>query len=155
VVELSEKFDDAPEQIEILKKYREQLGVRDFPASVTKLARGAGSSQTVAGSASCQKCHETEFAIWSNSGHAHGWKSLVDKGAQVDPSCQVCHTTNYGAPGGFTSVATSAGRVDIGCENCHGPSAAHAADPKVRTPFLASAQCITCHDEENSPSFKY
>jgi hypothetical protein len=108
-----------------------------------------------AGSEACRTCHQSEFDQWSRSGHGHAWESLAKQGAQVDPSCQVCHVTNYGAPGGFESIAASMNRVHVGCESCHGPSAAHVADPKVRTTFLASGQCITCHDQENSPAFAY
>ena len=43
----------------------------------------------------------------------------------------------------------------VGCENCHGPSAAHVANPKTRTPFTAADQCVRCHDQENSPKFNY
>ena len=43
----------------------------------------------------------------------------------------------------------------VGCESCHGPSAGHVRDPKVRTPFAARDQCVTCHDRENSPAFEY
>ncbi|MEL6110560.1 MAG: multiheme c-type cytochrome, partial [Planctomycetota bacterium] len=75
--------------------------------------------------------------------------------AQVDPACQRCHTTGYGRDGGFFSHRDSTGLVNVGCENCHGPSSRHVARPTVKTPYEARAQCIQCHDHENSPSFEY
>jgi hypothetical protein len=80
---------------------------------------------------------------------------LVEKGAHVDPYCQQCHTTGYGHDAGFVSVSVSPHLVHVGCENCHGPSSAHVANPKVKTPVHSSEQCIRCHDHENSPEFAY
>ena len=62
----------------------------------------------------------------------------------------------HGMPGGFISLSQSAQNfAGVGCENCHGPSAAHVANPKTRTPFAAADQCVRCHDHENSPKFDY
>ena len=83
------------------------------------------------------------------------WHSLQTTGAQVDPACQRCHTTGYGLSGGFETIATSQSLVSVGCENCHGPSQQHAAEPTIRTPYVAKEQCISCHDHENSPEFEY
>jgi len=95
-------------------------------------------------------------ATWEHSKHAHGLETLKGKGFHVDPTCLQCHTTGYGLPGGFDSVRRSAAALGgVGCENCHGPSKAHVADPKVKTPFAARDQCARCHDPENSPAFAY
>ena len=39
--------------------------------------------------------------VGSNSKHALAWQTLQNRGLQVDPQCQTCHTTGYGLPGGF------------------------------------------------------
>jgi hypothetical protein len=47
--------------------------------------------------------------------------------------------------------------ADVGCESCHGPSQAHVRDSKQPTGYagVAKDHCTGCHDEENSPKFKY
>jgi hypothetical protein len=103
------------------------------------------------------KCHESEYARWSESKHGHALATLREKGFQVDSQCQQCHTTGYGLAGGFVSLKRSGGGElgSVGCENCHGPSGAHVKDPKQRTSFAAADQCTKCHDHENSPRFEY
>lgn len=112
---------------------------------------------TTAGSEACRKCHEADWNVWQHSKHAEAWKSLEAKGAQVDPDCQRCHTTNYGLPGGFGGLRQSTATVNVGCESCHGPSAQHSADPKMPTAYFGQAKnhCTGCHDHENSPAFAY
>ena len=51
------------------------------------------------------------------------------------------------------------------CENCHGPGSRHADrpdDPEFRRPMAMTAEsarsnafCTKCHDEDNSPHFKF
>jgi hypothetical protein len=154
VVELTPTLADAPAQMANVMQFRADLRAHDFAATSTSLARGADRQGALAGSASCQACHQAEAAVWSATAHARAFQSLA-AGTQYDPSCQLCHTTGYAAPGGFLTVAASQARVDVGCEDCHGPSAAHVADPKIHTPYLAAAQCLSCHDPENSPAFDY
>ena len=61
----------------------------------------------VAGNESCWNCHKADCVLWENSKHAHAWETLAQRGQQVDPDCQQCHTTGYGVPGGFQSVRRS------------------------------------------------
>jgi hypothetical protein len=143
-------------QLGNLRDYYAQLAQRDFSAEEAGLVEPwlvDDPQYAIAGSASCGKCHAGDTHVWTGSKHAHAWDVLTVKGAQADPYCQQCHTTGYGLPGGFRSIAQTLDAVHVGCENCHGPSAAHVADPRVRTPLLAKQQCIGCHDHENSPGF--
>ena len=150
--------DDA-EQKQVLRAFHAALADRDFAADQTGLVAppppDAPPGYRVAGTETCAACHAAEQDAWAHSRHAGAWKTLVAPGFDVDPSCMACHTTGYGQPGGFVSHNRSAARVNVGCENCHGPSQAHVADPKVRTPYLASDRCTSCHDHENSPHFDY
>ena len=158
VIEVSSDIDESAEQQNNLKEFYTRLGEADFEPQETQFVstRLLGSSQQrIAGSKSCAKCHEPDNKVWHDSTHSHAWHSLETTGAQVDPSCQRCHTTGYGLEGGFQNVATSMPYYSVGCENCHGPSHEHAAEPTKRTPFVAREQCITCHDHENSPTFEY
>jgi hypothetical protein len=145
-------------QSDNLKRYYASLAERDFTVAeadlISKIDRGAHDYQ-IAGSKSCAKCHAEDDHVWHASKHSHAWEVLVAKGAHVDPFCQQCHTTGYGLEGGFASVGQSPQLVHVGCENCHGPSSAHVANPKIKTPFLSRERCVECHDHENSPNFVY
>ena len=139
--------------------YLKELGRRDFAAAETGLApewpAGLPSGYRIAGTERCVRCHKTDGATWTKSPHAHAWETLMPKGSQVDAACQQCHTTGFGLPGGFESVSRSPKAIGVGCESCHGPSQEHAADPRMRTPFVSRDQCTRCHDQENSPTFSY
>lgn len=156
LVEVASSFAEDETQLENLADYYRRLAERDFPANQTGLVSSLVSQRAdyaIAGSDSCAPCHAKDDAVWHASRHSHAWDVLLPQGANFDPFCQQCHTTGYGLPGGFTNVAQSRGLTHVGCENCHGPSQAHVADPRVKTPFLAQEQCLECHDHENSPNF--
>lgn len=158
-VEIVASLADEAGQQENLKRYLTTLEKLDLPATETGLVAppppNAPKDFRIAGSESCATCHRPDQDIWAHSKHNHAWDTLVTKGFHVDSSCQQCHTTGYGLPGGFVSRSASKTLVNVGCENCHGPSAAHVRDPKIRTPFVAADQCVRCHDQENSPTFNY
>jgi 2',3'-cyclic-nucleotide 2'-phosphodiesterase (5'-nucleotidase family) len=158
VVEVDSEIEMAERQQANLRDFYATLGERDFSPSQTQFVsrRIIGESeQRIAGNESCIACHQADDAVWHQSKHSHAWTSLQATGAQVDPACQRCHTTGYGSQGGFMTAKSSESLVDVGCENCHGPSSQHVADPRNRTPFVASQQCVICHDHENSPQFQY
>lgn len=159
IVELDGTFADDPIQAANLKRFYEELDRRDLAAEETSFTDPLVAGQPgyrIAGSESCRKCHEEDCRVWDASKHTQAWKSLLAKGAHVDPECQRCHTTGYGLPGGFVSVRRSPDRVNVGCESCHGPSQAHVDDEEVGTGWLGTAKshCTTCHDLENSPEFE-
>jgi nitrate/TMAO reductase-like tetraheme cytochrome c subunit len=159
VVEMGPNYADAADQRQNVTAYLDRLAKADFSAAesalVEPLSPGTPADYRIAGSASCATCHDADQKAWSFSQHAHAFETLKQKSFQVDPYCQSCHTTGYGLPGGFERLSISATQLGVGCENCHGPSAAHVRDPKKRTPWAASDQCIRCHDHENSPKFDY
>jgi hypothetical protein len=157
-VEVTSDLAETPTQAENLASYYAALAARDFTVDEAGLVSNhqpTNSDYRIAGSESCAKCHTADQAVWHNSRHSHAFEVLVAKRAHVDPSCQQCHTTGYGYAGGFVNNKQTPKMVHVGCENCHGPSSAHVANPKTRTPFLAREQCIRCHDHENSPQFAY
>jgi hypothetical protein len=159
VVELDATHPDDPAQQANVKRYLDELAGRDFAADRTgfapKLPAAPPRDYRIAGTDSCRSCHQADCKGWDASKHAHAWPTLTGKGYHVDPYCQQCHTTGYGLPGGFVSATKTEVHRSVGCESCHGPSAGHVRDPKVRTPFAAKDQCMTCHDRENSPTFEY
>ena len=160
-IEVSSTLDRDALQTKNLDAYLNELAKHDFPSSETGLVNSQSSTSAltqnykIAGSDSCTSCHKQSHESWLASKHSHAWKTLVDKRSHVDPSCQQCHTTGYGIPGGFEKVATSELLVNVGCESCHGPSKAHVLDPKTKTTYLSREQCVRCHDHENSPEFDY
>ena len=161
IVELNGRFPDDPRQRTNIGKYHRELATRDFTPAQTSLVEAYSAKMpknyAIAGSNTCQKCHQDDCSLWRKSKHASAWQSLKAKEATFDPNCQRCHTTGYGLPGGFSSVAGSSLIVDVGCESCHGPSKNHVIDPKLLTPNYARAKerCAACHDRENSPQFNY
>jgi len=161
IVEMGEKFEDDSRQLENVRQFYAELARRDLTPQQTSFAaalpRELPKGYSVAGSESCRRCHEQEYLAFEASKHAAAWTSLQNKGAQVDPDCQRCHTTGYGLPGGFQSIGRSPRRVGVGCESCHGPSKGHAEDPLTHTTHYAAAanHCTGCHDRENSPKFDH
>lgn len=158
IAEVKSGFAEDPTQLANLKAYYAKLAKEDFTVQEAGLVADMGDVKkgyAIAGSASCVQCHQQDDSVWHQSKHSHAWDVLVAKSAHFDPHCQQCHTTGYGLSGGFTNVAQSTTLVHVGCENCHGPSEAHVANPRQRTPFQAKEQCIRCHDHENSPAFQF
>jgi hypothetical protein len=152
-------------QLDILEAFHRELARHDFAPTATGLAiplpTDVSTSHRVAGTHTCRACHPNECAVWDNSGHERAWDSLTNRGYHFDAACQRCHTTGYGWEGGFSSALPNRGVGAVGCESCHGPSAAHVqshllgATPAVRTPLVASQQCVVCHTAEISPGFDY
>ena len=120
-------------------------------------------------SAACKSCHESEYAIWAKSAHAHSVESLEKKDKDAEAKCVRCHVTGYGRAGGFPEGKKANSGEDlarVGCESCHGPGADHVKDDgKTRGNILGLADkcesfvilqvCGTCHDEANDPGFRF
>jgi Cytochrome c554 and c-prime len=143
-------------QLTNLKEYYATLEKRNFTAMESGIVQTMHNANfKIAGTEACTKCHTDDHTRWETSKHSQAWLVLQSKGAHVDPYCQQCHTTGYAVDGGFQGISLTPERVNVGCENCHGPSSAHAANPKKKTPYQSREQCLRCHDHENSPEFKY
>ncbi len=114
------------------------------------------------GSEACKSCHEEEyrnFESYSKKARSYESISRMKKGlteAEIQ-GCYVCHTTGYGAPGGFRSEKETPLLKNAGCESCHGPGSAHAetgnsADIKRK---MKVTDCQVCHNSERVDSFKF
>ena len=158
----------------------EGLGIR--PVIHPRAGKAGGSRGQFAGAASCAECHPTAHGIWSKTAHAHATDSLIHKSVpprQFDPECLSCHVTGWKPleyipyESGFASMEATPHLAGNSCENCHGPGAAHVAAEQARgaelnlslrnqlraelqlTRATAKEVCLQCHDEDNSPEFKF
>lgn len=139
---LDEKLADDPEMDAIVQRYRKGAQAIDR-RMVEKLVDGYR-TDGFAGSLSCAPCHRAEVDVWKASRHATAMRSLVAKETQRDPDCVPCHLVDVPD----RADAWDPDAMGVGCETCHGPSAAHAADPEVRTPSRdgGRAACASrCH----------
>jgi hypothetical protein len=114
------------------------------------------------GSQACQECHDVEYENFTT----HAKKATSFESVQVmakgltdaeQKECFTCHTTGYGAPGGFVSATETPHLKDAGCEVCHGPGSAHieTEDPEDINYDVTIEVCNTCHNPDRIASFKY
>ena len=147
-----------------LEKRQELLSARARPRSDL-----LPTNAEYVGSDACRSCHEREFATWSQSGHARAIASLEAKGETGNATCQACHVTALGKPGGFPRSAAPAAHADlarVGCESCHGPGGNHVGEDAPRIGTIVSLGdkcdscvilqiCGSCHDQANDPGFEF
>jgi len=182
-VAIDSRFEDSVEMKDMLAAYQEQLKSEGFQR-LGIFSQPAPHGDKFVGSKTCQECHESEFDVWSKSGHAHAIDTLVklNPPRQFDPECLSCHVTGWEpqlyAPldSGYQSIEATPHLVAVGCENCHGPGSSHVAmeqaaeaDEEVdedrrdalyeqmRVTLEESRRdtCIRCHDLDNSPDFTF
>jgi hypothetical protein len=126
----------------------------------------------------CAKCHQQQFASWSETRMARsfevlrpGVKAKEKKMAKLDPSkdythdpkCLQCHTTGFGLVGGFVSIETTPDMAGVTCEACHGYGGVYAESimrsdkPSFRVADArragliyppSEAVCIACHNSD-------
>ncbi len=177
---LDSRYSSAQEMQALMKGYQdalERLGldglnVRPMPNPKAE-ALGA-----YVGSEKCESCHEESYRIWKRSGHAKAYETLVKAvpPRNFDPECISCHvvgwhpTEYFPYKGGFLSRQKTPQLVNVGCESCHGPGGAHCDaeiknDPALQKKLQKAAVvtkaesekqlCVTCHDLDNSPDYKF
>ncbi|MBI5504178.1 MAG: redoxin domain-containing protein [Deltaproteobacteria bacterium] len=141
-----------------------------------KLVTGRGkprdllpANSAIAGSSTCKRCHEREYAVWSRSAHARSVESLRKERKETRAECLRCHVTGYGRPGGFPDggrVSSDEDLARVGCESCHGPGAEHVkGDGKHLGNIVKLGDkcdscvilqiCGGCHDDANDPGFRF
>ena len=178
-VPLDDRFADAPEMLELLASYQEQLKTAGLEGLEVKPIPHPSGHQFV-GSKACQECHDEAYDIWKKSKHAHALETLMRPGERseiprhFDPECLSCHVVGWNPQkffpyvSGYLGVEETPLMHDVGCENCHGPGSAHVAAEQnksttdvlerlrkdVRLPEAeAEKKCIECHDLDNSVNF--
>lgn len=119
-------------------------------------AEAAGDQDTYLGVATCHQCHGDAFAVYTQTKHARAYATLSAVVMHRDSGCVPCHSTGYGAPGGFAGVRIAGSPVDLSdvqCEACHGPAKEHSRDGRYGS--RAKDACVTCHTVEQDPDFDY
>ncbi len=107
----------------------------------------------------CKMCHNQKskgkyYDDWMGSAHAKAFDRLSEE-EQKNPKCQKCHTTGFGAPGGFVSLEDkqSKKKLHVQCEMCHGPGGNHKrSNPKKKIPNAwkpEEKRCGVCHNPES------
>lgn len=123
-------------------------------AATAGLRELAGASRYV-GSARCASCHTAAHQVWVASAHAHAIDTLKAKGQEFNPQCLKCHTTGFGAPGGFTDLLETPALTNVQCESCHGPGLEHVTAPRPGYGRAGRASCLSCHTSVDSPDFDF
>ena len=99
----------------------------------------------------CKSCHTEIYDAWSKTRHAKALELL--SGGDQEKECVGCHVTG---PKSKILDGKKVLNAGVQCESCHGPSAAHAAEPTVRTGLgkkPSEAGCVECHSAK-SPHFR-
>lgn len=120
---------------------------------------------TFVGSATCEGCHESEYANFKKfAKKAHSDKSVKVMAKKLTPEeikeCYACHTTGYGKPGGFESYEKTPDLGHAGCEVCHGPGSAHVDSGGKKNLIKGRGrmnvkECETCHNPERVSNFRF
>ena len=180
-VPLDDRFPDAPEMLQLLASYQDQLKAAGLEGLGVKPIPYPTDRQFV-GSDACEECHDGDYAIWEKTGHGHALDSLVHPGERsevprhFDPECISCHVVGWNSQKHFPYVSGYLGLDEtplmhnVGCESCHGPGSAHVtaengddkpsqeqidqyrAEVRLRLED-AEKKCQECHDYDNSPDF--
>jgi hypothetical protein len=126
---------------------KEQLGGEEGEAYAEDIYLGV---------ATCHRCHADAFSVYTRTKHARAYATLSEVFMHRDSGCVPCHSTGYGAPGGFggvRAVGSPVDLVDVQCEACHGPAREHSRGGSYRE--KARAACLKCHTAEQDPEFDY
>jgi len=162
-------WDQIPQHKDLLAMVREfrseirntKLDVDDPNAVNPDMIPGVAATAHYVGSKSCAECHAEAHEVWSKSGHAKAFDTLVQKGADADPHCISCHTVGFGKPSGYRREMGKDKLTDVSCESCHGPASEHLERYQNNKPNsfqfrpLGPGDCKSCHYGEFSRPFDW
>ncbi len=115
--------------------------------------------QEMAGSQTCQECHQAQVAFYLQTDHARAWQTLVARDQQYNPECLPCHVTLPLYNGKRIHDARLLTSIppqlhNVGCEACHGPARNHLHDPDIIQPDKpVEITCRGCHTKERDKNF--
>ena len=171
LVALNQRYNGPAKEMKgiVEGEYRDSLKSQGIVANFLRhdFVNGASNAKYV-GAESCKGCHPNTYAKWASTKHALAFTSLEKDpkpNVAFDAECVSCHTTGFEYTSGWKSAESTPYLKGNQCENCHGPASRHITDPdnlEVRGFLHLSAEsadknrlCIACHDEDNSPHFKF
>lgn len=163
---LHDRIPEDPAFHELMQKYRDEVRhaalTLDDPNYLSADAvPGVRRSASYVGTEKCAACHAGASAVWTASGHAHAFETLVRRQADADPKCISCHTVGFASPSGYRREFAASRLVDVGCESCHGPGSLHVrarqGDATVNFTYrpLDAGDCRKCHYGEFSRPFDW
>jgi hypothetical protein len=177
---LDSRLAGSSEMKNLMAVYQDQLKTLGLAGLEIKAAPSPQqqSNGRYVGSEKCKSCHEESYLIWRKSKHFQAYKTLenADPPRNFDPECISCHvvgwnpTRYYPYESGFVSKEKTPQLLGVGCEDCHGPGELHCkaedgTDEKAQEKYRKAcrvtkeeskkSQCITCHDDTNSPYFDF
>jgi cytochrome c554/c'-like protein len=160
VIGLTREWPDEPALARLMEttkvavnEYNRKQAEAAIPFAAPPAAPAAPSQPTYTGSERCVTCHETEYAVWARSGHAHAFRTLEEAKQDFNPECVGCHAIGFGKAHGFVNHQATPQLVNVGCESCHGPSSRHPEQVAQDYGRTDTAFCLTCHTRENSPDY--
>jgi hypothetical protein len=106
-----------------------------------------------AGSATCKRCHESQYDQWSTTAHANALAALKKAGSDRDPECVICHVLGLEYESGYVTEAKTPHLGGVGCENCHGPGSEHVLTSGQTATGQPKTACAKCHTPEQSGGF--
>lgn len=161
-----------------------------FFLAVIVVSQAVADEAGYVGAKKCKMCHFKQYKSWKETLMATSFENLKpgvrteakqkagldpDKDYTSDTNCLRCHTTGYGAPGGFTSIEETPEMANVQCESCHGPGSKYRDVMKTNRKYkLAEVKaaglvipsedekgCMQCHGEGNpfnesvDPKYKF
>lgn len=123
------------------------------PAAASVMLPAVGEEYAYVGSKKCKMCHKEQYESWEKTKKFTAFELLKpDQAVEAkqkhgldpkkdytkDESCLKCHTTGYGAEGGYfipdpadeDAVKKAEKLAPVGCESCHGPGSAYVKEHK-------------------------
>lgn len=151
---------------EMMQGYRDEirharLAVDDPQNLAADMVPGVRSMSTYVGTDKCLACHQSAAKVWTASGHARAFATLVARKADADPKCIGCHSVGFGLPSGYRREYGADKLIDVGCESCHGPGSLHVrqrtGDASISFTYrpLDAGDCRKCHHGEFSRPFDW
>lgn len=117
-------------------------------APFVTIGDGGGSGYAYVGTNKCKMCHSKQYKSWKKTKMASAINILKpgvvaevktkhgldpNKDYTTDAACLKCHTTGFGAQGGYAipdpndkkAIRKARKLASVGCEACHGPGSAY------------------------------
>jgi hypothetical protein len=154
IIWLNKDYEKLPSLVDqaIAKHYKNQvLKFKVIASSGLKFKEGSA----YVGSASCERCHKEEFAVWQKTSHALAMKTLSSQKKDQHPDCVSCHVVAYQKEGGYLDAKHTKHLAGVGCESCHGPGRKHSRNPHSEKLEGGRFVCAECHVSPHSPAFQF